>query len=93
MGGGAFVDIDSNVAIIGHYYNDKEGFKDYNLIKNINNIYPFWEIGTYMTYKDKFFADMSFRYVFDGDIDKYWVSSSSFNLGIGVFLSKKLFRH
>ena len=42
-----------------------------------------------MTYKDRFFVEMSYRYVFEGDIDKYWVDASSFNLGIGVFLSKK----
>lgn len=80
-GGGVFFDLDSNIIIKGNY----------NITKNINGLYPFWELGTYMTYKDKFFAEISFRYVFDGDIDKYWVSSSSFNLGFGVFLSKKLF--
>ncbi len=81
-GGGVFVDVNSKMTIKGQY----------NLVKNINNVYPFFEIGGYMTYKDKFFGEMSFRYVANGNIDKYWASNASFNLGIGVFLSKKLFR-
>lgn len=91
IGGGAFLDVDSNMTIRGHFSNRVEGYKDYNLTKKIQGIYPFWEIGSYMTYKDRFFVEMSYRYVFEGDIDKYWVDASSFNLGIGVFLSKKMF--
>ncbi|MDY5822378.1 MAG: hypothetical protein SPJ83_06260 [Helicobacter sp.] len=58
-------------------------------MKNMSNVYPFFEIGGYMTYKDKFFGEMSFRYVVNGNIDTYWASNASLNLGIGVFLSKK----
>lgn len=80
-GGGVFMDIDSNMTIRGNY----------NLIKNIDNLYPFWEIGGYMRY-GIFFVEMNYRYVFEGNIDKYWINAPSFNLSIGVFLSNKMFR-
>lgn len=86
MGGGVFVDIDSEVRDAATNI-----FVSASTHEKINGIYPFWEMGVIVG-GNVFFAEMSFRYVFDGDLDKYWVSSPSFNLGVGVFLSKKLFR-
>ena len=86
VGGGVVVDIDSEVkGVITSSY-------PYQLIhEKMNGVYPFWEIGV-MVGGNVFFGEMSFRYIFDGDNNKYWVRTASFNLGIGVFLSKKLFR-
>lgn len=86
IGGGGLVDSDSKMTVKGDSeYTNK-------LTKNINGTYPFWEIGAFMTFWDSFFVDTSFRYVFQGDANKYWISSATYNFSLGVFLNKSSFR-
>lgn len=86
VGGGVVIDIDSEVkGVITSSYPYQ------SIHEKMNGVYPFWEIGVIVG-GNVFFGEMSFRYIFDGDRNKYWARTASFNLGIGVFLSKKLFR-
>lgn len=86
VGGGVVIDIDSEVkGVITSSYPYQ------SIHEKMNGVYPFWEIGVIVG-GNVFFGEMSFRYIFDGDSNKYWARTASFNLGIGVFLSKKLFR-
>ena len=85
VGGGVVIDIDSEVkGVITSSYSYQ------SIHEKMNGVYPFWEIGVIVG-GNVFFGEMSFRYIFDGDSNKYWARTASFNLGIGVFLSKKMF--
>ena len=87
VGGGVVIDTDSEVkGVITSSYSYYQSIHE-----KMNGVYPFWEIGVIVG-GNVFFGEMSFRYIFDGDSNKYWARTASFNLGIGVFLSKKLFR-
>lgn len=81
VGGGVLFDVGSSVIIKGGH----------NVIKQADNVYPFWEAGVYLTFNDYFFGEVGLRYVFESGLDKYWIQTTTFNLGIGVFLTPKLF--
>ena len=86
VGGGVVVDIDSEVKVVR-----TSNFVPVSIHEKMNGVYPFWEMGVIVG-GNVVFGEMSFRYIFDGYSNKYWAKTASFNLGIGVFLSKKLFR-
>lgn len=82
VGGGQLIDKGSNMKI-----------NQITRIRNISleNTYPFWEIGAMMTYKDKFFIDISYRHILDIDTSKSWATIGSLNLGVGLMFSSRLF--
>ena len=76
IGGGALKDVDSTMKSKGAYL----------INTKLENLFPFWEVGTMLTLGEVFFIETTYRHLFDGEDFGNWASVGSFNVGVGFLL-------
>lgn len=76
IGGGALKDVDSTMKSKGAYL----------INTKLENLFPFWEVGTMLSIGEVFFIETTYRHLFDGEDFGNWASVGSFNVGVGFLL-------